>query len=55
MLGNGPHEGTSFPGHGDDDLMGIFAFGHQLAIPFAEPDLGLPAESLNSFGQLFEA
>ena len=33
----------------------IFAFGHQVAIPFAEPDLGLPAESLNSFGQLFEA
>ena len=39
VLGNGPHQGTQFSGHGDHDLIGIFAFGHQVAIPFAEPDL----------------
>ena len=55
MLGNGPHEGTSFPGNGDDDLIGIFAFGHGLAIAFAEADLGLPADGLDRCRELFQA
>ena len=55
LLGNGPHEGTQFPGNGDHDLMGMFACGHQLAIPCAEPDLGLPADGLDRGGELFQA
>ena len=35
--------------------MGIFAFGHQVAIPFTEPDLGLPADGLDRCGALFQA
>src|SRR5215470_9688040 len=52
LLGHGPHAGTSFPGHGHNDLLGMFALGHQLAIPFTEPDLGLPAEGLQRCGEL---
>jgi hypothetical protein len=33
--------------------MGIFVFGHQLAIAFAEPDLRLPADGLDRFRELF--
>ncbi len=35
--------------------MGIFAFGHQLAIPFAEPDLRFPTDRLDRCGELFQA
>ena len=55
MLSNGPHKGTQFPGNGDHDLIGIFAFGHQVAIPFTEPDLGFPADRLERGGELFQA
>jgi len=55
VLGNGPHKGTQFSGNGDHDLIGIFAFSHQVAIPFAEPDLGLPADGLDRCGELFQA
>src|SRR5215470_18995610 len=55
LLGNGPHEADQFPRHGDDDLMRIFAFGHQLAIPFAEPYLCLPADGLDRGGELLQA
>src|SRR4029453_2727813 len=54
LLGNGPHKGTQFPGNGDHDLIGIFAFGHQVAIPFAEPYLGFPADRLDRWGELFQ-
>ena len=55
MLGNGPHKGTQFRGDGAHDLIGIFAFGHELAIAFAEPDLGLPADGLERAGELCQA
>ncbi len=55
LLGNGPHKGTQFPGNGHHDLVGMFAFGHQVAIPFAEPDLGFPADRLDRCGELFQA
>jgi hypothetical protein len=35
--------------------MGIFACGHELAIPFAEADLGLPAAGLDRWRELFQA
>jgi hypothetical protein len=54
LLGNGPHEGASFSGNGDNDLIGIFAFGHQLTIPFAKPYLGLPADGLDCCGELLQ-
>src|SRR5215813_7927541 len=54
VLGNGPHKGTQFPGNSDHDLIGIFAFGHQVAIPFAEPDLGFPADRLERCGELVQ-
>jgi hypothetical protein len=55
LLGNGPHEGLHFPGHGDDNLMSIFAFGHQLALAFTEPDLRFPTAGLEGWGELFPA
>ena len=33
----------------------MFAFGHELAIPFAAADLGLPADGLDRWGELFQA
>ncbi len=32
----------------------MLAFGHELAIPFTEPDLGLPADRLDGCGELFQ-
>ena len=55
LLSNGPHEGTQFPGNGDHDLMGIFAVGHQVAIPLTEPALGFPADRLERGGELCQA
>jgi hypothetical protein len=55
LLGHGPHEGAPFPGNGDHDLLGIFAFGHELALACAEPDLGLPADGLHRCGELLQA
>ena len=55
MLGNGPQKGTQFPRNGDDGLLGLFACGHELAIPCAEPDLCLPAAGLNRCGELLQA
>src|SRR5438093_585059 len=54
LFSNGPHEGAQFSGNGDNDLIGIFAFGHQLAIAFAEPYLGLPADGLDRCGELLQ-
>jgi hypothetical protein len=54
LLGNGPHEGTQCSGKGDDDLLGLLAFGHALAIPFTEPALGLPADGVDRGGELFQ-
>ena len=54
MLGHGPHKGTQFPGHGNHDVMGIFTFGHQVARPFAEPNLGLPPEGMDRGGELLQ-
>ena len=48
-------KGTQFSGNSDHDLIGIFAFGHQVTIPCAEPDLGLPADGLDRSGELFQA
>ena len=42
-------------GNGDDDLLGIVVFGHQLALPFTEPDRGLPAAGLDRCGELCQA
>ena len=55
MRGHGPHQGTPCPGHGDPDLMGIFALGHQVSRPVAGPDLGLPADGLERGGELCQA
>ena len=35
--------------------MGMFACGHELAIPCAEADLGLPADGLDRGRELFQA
>jgi hypothetical protein len=55
VLGNGPQKGTPFSGNGDHDLMGMCAFGHQVAIPLTEPDLGRPADGLDRCGALCQA
>src|SRR5262249_40656797 len=52
LRGQGPHAGTAFPGHGPNARMGLLACGHQLARPFTEPDLGLPADGLQRCGEL---
>ena len=40
-------------GNGDDDLMHIFALGHQLAIVFAALDLRFPPDGLDRWRELF--
>jgi hypothetical protein len=55
VRGNRPQEGAPCASHGDPDLRGVFASGHQLAIPCAEPDVRLPAERLDRGGELFQA
>src|SRR5262249_14416019 len=55
VLSNSPHKGAQFPGHGDHDLMRIFACGHQVAIAFTEAHLGLPADGLDRGGELCQA
>ena len=52
VCGNGPQKGTPFPGNGAHDLIGMFACGPPVAIPCAEPDLGLPANGLDRGGEL---
>jgi hypothetical protein len=42
-------------GHGDHNLIGGFAFGHQLALACAELDLRLPTDGLDLFVELLEA
>jgi hypothetical protein len=55
LLGHGPHEGTAFAGNGHDHLVGIFAFGHALALPLAEADRGLPPAGLERCRALCQA
>jgi hypothetical protein len=55
LLGHGPPKGHQCTGHGDDDLMDMFAFGHKRARPCAEPDLRLPADGLHRWGELCQA
>jgi hypothetical protein len=55
VLGNRPQKDTQFPGNGNHDLMGLFAFDHQVAIPVAEPNLGLPADGLDRCGERCQA
>jgi hypothetical protein len=35
--------------------MSMFAFGHQLAIAVAEPDLRFPTDGLEGWGELFQS
>ena len=44
LLGNGPHEPHQLTSNGHHDLVGVFPTGDQFAVPFTEPDLGLPAD-----------
>jgi hypothetical protein len=53
-LSHGPHEGTQFASDGDPDLMRVLPPGAQLSIPCAEPHWGLPTDSLEAFGYLFQ-
>jgi hypothetical protein len=55
LFGNGPHEADQFPGNSDDDLVHVFPAGEQLAIPLAEPHLGLPTDILDDFGLFCES
>jgi hypothetical protein len=55
LRGHGPQTGTPFPGHGDDNLMGMFARGPQRTLPCAEPPLGLPADRLERLRELCQA
>ena len=55
LLGNGPHEPNQLTSNGHHDLVGVFPTGDQFAVPFTEPDLGLPADVLDRFGLFFES
>jgi hypothetical protein len=55
LLSNGPHEPNQLTSHGHHDLVGVFPTGDQCAIPFTEPDLGLPADVLDRFGLFCES
>ena len=54
LFGNGPHESREFTSNSDGDDVRMFASGHQLAVTFAQPDLGFPADVLDDLG-LFSA
>ena len=53
LLGNGPHAPNQLTSNGHHDLVGVFPTGDQFAVPFTEPDLGLPADILDRFGLFF--
>jgi hypothetical protein len=55
VRGHGPHQGPPCPGHGDHDLRGLLALGHEVARPLAEPDLGCPADRLERWGARCQA
>jgi hypothetical protein len=55
LLGHGPHAPHQLTSHGHHDLVGVCPTGAQCAVPFTEPDLGLPAASLDRFGVFFES
>lgn len=54
LLGNGPHEADRFSSEGHHDLIGLFPACEESSIAFAQPDLRLPTDSLDRFGELFE-
>ena len=55
MPGNSPQKGDQFSRNSHHDLIGMLAARHELSRPFAQPDLRLPAEVLDGFGQLFQS
>ena len=55
LLGNGPHEPNQLTSNGHHDLVGVFPAGDQFAVPFTEPDLGLPTDVLDRFRVFFES
>ena len=50
LLGNGPHAPHQLTRNGPHNLVGVFPTGDQCAVPFPEPDLGLPADIWDRFG-----
>src|SRR5215471_6770850 len=52
---NGPHKSYAFTRNSDDNLVRMFASGNQVAMAFAQPYLGLPADVLDGLGLLFES
>src|SRR4029453_139647 len=55
LFGHGPHESHELTGNSYGDDVRMFASCHQLAVAFAQPDLGFPADVLNPLGLFFEA
>ena len=55
LLGDGPHESHEFTGNSYGDDVCMFASGYPLAVAFAQPNLGLPADVVKKLGLLFQA
>ena len=53
LPGDSPYKRRHFPGDGDNHLVG-FPSADQLAIPLAQPHLGLPADILDRFRERFK-
>ena len=54
LAGDGPDKGGHFAGNRDDDLIDLFAPGHQAVVAFAESDLRFPTAVLERLGHLFQ-
>src|SRR5262250_3086084 len=55
LFGNSPHEARERTGNSYGDDVRMFASGHQVAVAFAQPALGFPANVLDNLGLFCEA
>jgi hypothetical protein len=53
LFSNSPHKSRELTGNGYGDDVRMLASRHELAVAFAQPDLGFPADVLDHFGLFF--
>ena len=54
LCGNGPQKAHQLTGNSHDDLLGLFASGHEAPGTVTEPHLRLPTDVLERFRELFQ-
>jgi hypothetical protein len=50
LFGHGPDEPDALSRHGHDDLIGVFASGGELSVPFTQAHRGFPPDVLEFLG-----